>query len=154
MLVILRSTGYSICLSLSAMLLPRGRQLLFWRFPTGSTGDDHRHHPAFHHRIALYDGGTLQHFCNLVQHLAPDIWVTHLSSTELDADSHPIAFGQEFLNLASLDIYIMIICTWPHANLFECDSFLILARLVFFFCLLILIPPVVHQLADRRYGIG
>src|SRR5947209_3581039 len=137
-----RSTGYNIFLFLGRAVLTCRGQLLFWRFPTGSTGDNHRHHPAFHHRIALNDGGTLQHLCNLIQPLTPNIWVTHLSSTELDTDSHPVTFSQKLLNLACLDIYVMIVCTWPHTNLFECNSLLILARLVFFLRLLILILTV------------
>src|SRR5947209_6079814 len=80
--------------------------------------------------------------------------MAHLRSTELDTDPHSITFGQELLNLACLHVYIMLVCSGTHTNLFERNGFLILACLVFFLCLLVLILTVVHQFADWRYSVG
>src|SRR5438876_5400075 len=80
--------------------------------------------------------------------------MAHLGPTELDADPYPITFSQELLNLARLHIYIMLVCTRTHANLFKRHCLLILACLVFFLCLLILILTVVHQFTDWRHSIG
>src|SRR5437660_4147315 len=79
--------------------------------------------------------------------------MSHLCPTELHTHPDSVAFSQKLLDLACLYFYIMLVCTRTQPNLFQRNRLLILACFVFFLGLLILITPIVHQLADGRYSI-
>src|SRR5581483_2672311 len=80
--------------------------------------------------------------------------MAHVGSSELHTYSNFVAFSQKLLDLACLDFNIMVICTWTHTNLFECDGLLVLTSLIFFLRLLVFKPTIVHQSTHWRDGIG
>src|SRR5579863_7190549 len=80
--------------------------------------------------------------------------MAHIWPTELDTHSYLVTFSQKLLNFARLYVYIMIVCPRTHPYLFKGNRLLILASLVLFFCLLILVATVVHQLTDWRIRIS
>src|SRR5437667_3881936 len=79
--------------------------------------------------------------------------MTHIWSTELYANAYFITIREKLLYFARFHFYVMIICTWTHANLFESDRFLVFASLVFFLGLLVFVAPKIHQFTDGRHGI-
>src|SRR5436305_5977097 len=79
--------------------------------------------------------------------------MTHIWSTELYTNAHFIPIREKLLYLSRFNFYIMVICTWTHANLFESDRFLVFACLIFFLGLLVFVAPKVHQFTDGRHSI-
>src|SRR5262249_5583360 len=71
-----------------------------------------------------------------------------------DADLDFVAFGEELLDLADLDLEISLVGARLHPDFFELDSLLMLARFVLALGLLVLIAAPIQQPADGGHGHG
>lgn len=60
---------------------------------------------------------------------------------------------QELEHVFQLDVEVVFVDVWRHANFLEKDDFLILARLFFFLALLVLELAEVHNPANRWLGV-
>src|SRR3546814_2466440 len=87
-------------------------------------------------------------------HFAAEFLVAHLAAAEADVDLELVAHFQELAHLAQLDLVVAFIGDRAELDLLDLDLLGLLLGLV---GLLLLVEPElaeVHDLADRRIGVG
>ncbi len=110
----------------------------------------HRHLAAFQPRLRLDLRDRRGFFLDAVQELHAEILMRHLTAPEAKRKLYLVAIFKEALGGPHLHVIIMIVDVRAHLDLLDLDDLLLLAGLVGLFLGLILEPPVVHDLADRR----
>ena len=86
--------------------------------------EHHQHLAAFHAGILLNLGNVRHIFLHPLQQLHAQLAMRQFTTTKAQGDFHPIAFANEFLDLAHLHIIIMIIEVGTHFYPFDFLRFL------------------------------
>src|SRR5690606_16484516 len=134
----------------SAGLAPaggRGRSLLL-------RCDQHDHLPALQAGTGLDDHVVAQVGLDPGGHLPAQLLVAHLAATEADVDLDLVALLDEATDVAQLDLVVALVGDRPELQFLDLDLLLALPGLA---GLLLLLEPElaeVHDLADRRIGVG
>lgn len=81
-------------------------------------------------------------------------WVGNLSSPEEKADFNFVAFIEEFVGLAELNLQIVFTDFKAETNLLDLNRFLVAAAAVLLLGLLVTILAPIKQLSDRWIGVG
>src|SRR5262249_20843503 len=119
-----------------------------------SRRQDHDHLAPFKASV-LFDlgkfGGVVAY---AVQKLGAELLVGHFAAAEPQCDLHLIAFLEEPLHRAHLHVVVVIVDHRTKLDFLDLDDFLLLARLGGLLLLLVLVLPVIEQLADRWTGVG
>ena len=85
---------------------------------------------------------------------APEILVGHLAAAEPQRHLHLVAVLEEADHVAHLDIVVMGVGVRAELDLLDLDDLLLLPRLAFALLRFVLELAEVHDLADRRRGVG
>jgi hypothetical protein len=116
---------------------------------------DHHHHLAAFKLWHLLDlAGITDITGNPVQKLKPKLLVGHFPAAEPQRDLDLVAFLEEFHHRAHLDLIIMGIGSGAELDFLDLDDVLLLARFGLALLRLILVFAKIHDLADRRLGVG
>ena len=78
----------------------------------------------------------------------------HLPASEENADFDPVTLFNKFKSVFKLKIEIMLFGFWSELNFLQMNHFLVLLCFVGTFALLVLILPVIHDPANRRFCAG
>jgi len=117
--------------------------------------EDHRHPPAFHLRVALDLAHQPERILDLFEDIAAQLQVSHLAAAELQRELHLVPFLQELAGVVDLDHQVVIAdLDRLELQFFELTAAVGSAGLVFLLLLLIAPLAVVHDLTDRRAGVG
>ena len=116
--------------------------------------DHHDHLAAFHLGHVLDLADFLDVLGHALQQVAPQVLVRHLAAAEPQRHLHLVARFQEPEHVAHLDVVVVHVGVGPELDLFHLDDLLLLAGFGFAFLRLVLVLAEVHDLADRRRGVG
>ena len=93
-------------------------------------------------------------FAKSNQKLLADIGMGHLTTAEAHSDLDTVAILQEFHRTAHFGVQVVGVDARRHTDLFDLNDVLIFPGFLFFLELVEAEFAVVHDLADRRNGIG
>jgi len=118
--------------------------------------DHHDHLAAFHlgHVLDLADAGLFHVIGHPLQKLAAEIEMRHFAAAKAQADLHLVAVFEETEDIAHLHVVIVLVGVGAEFHFLDVDRLLLLARLGFALLLFVFELAVIHDLADRRIGIG
>src|SRR5690606_12419468 len=126
----------------------RGRRLLL-------LGRDHHDHlPAFQARARFDHDVFAEVGLDPRGHLAAELLVAHLAAAEADVDLDLVALLQEAAHVAQLDLVVAFVGDRAELEFLDLDLLRLLLRLVGLFLLFEAELAEVHDLADRRIGVG
>ena len=112
------------------------------------------HRPSFHPRVLVHRTDRLKLCDDLLEQLATDLLVQHLTASEEDSDLDLVAIFEEALRLTGLRVQIMVTDFRIDPHFLEDRALRFLARLSFLAALFIAEPPIIHEPADGRDGVG
>src|SRR5215217_2960135 len=113
----------------------------------------HRHRAAFETRRLLDRPVRPEHIRELIEQRLPDVGMRHLPSAEQHRHLDLVPGIEELGGLTALRFQIVVVDLRPDANFFQLDHVLVSTRLAFFAALLVPELAVIHDPANRRYGI-
>src|SRR5688572_28088002 len=116
--------------------------------------DHHDHLPAFKARTRLDHDVLAQVGLDPRGHLAAELLVAHFAATEADVDLDLVALFQEAAHVAQLDLVVALVSHRTELEFLDLDLLGLLFRLVGLLLLLEAELAEVHDLADRRIGVG
>ena len=117
--------------------------------------------PDHHHHLAAFQPGhgfDLARIANIggdpVQQFQTQLLVRHFAATEAQGDLDLVALFQKLQDRAHLHVVIMGIGPGTELDFLDLDDVLLLARLGLALLRLVFVLAEIHDLADRRFGIG
>src|SRR5262245_44837522 len=90
--------------------------------------DHHGHLAAFHARVLLDLGDGVEIALDAHQHIHAELLVRELTTAEAHRDLHLVAFVDEALHAAHLDVVIVIVDARAQLDLFDLDHLLLFTR--------------------------
>ena len=117
-------------------------------------GQDGGHPAAFHARGLVYLGHVLERLDEPFEHGHTLFFVDDVPSSKLHVGPYFIAFFEEFAGVLRLEVEVVRVGAGAKTNLFELRVMLTFSRFFLFLLLLIEKLAEVHNLTDRRLGVG
>ncbi len=116
--------------------------------------DHHDHLTTFHLGHVLDLAQFLDVVRHAVQQIASKFLVGHFAPAETQSDLYLVAILKKLEDIAHFDIVVICVRVRAELDLFDFNDFLLFARFAFAFLLFVFVFAEVHDLTDRRAGVG